>query len=117
VEPIEEPIVSGDVIGETLQSYSSVQKCAEQVCVGGVGGTRGTARIGGEGGEGGGPRLDLDPSERYRIGNVSGEYLHPASNYCLQSVGGTGGTGGVGVEVGGKGGTGKGPVIRTSRTR
>jgi hypothetical protein len=85
--------------------------------VGGAGGTGGTARIGGEGGEGGGLRLDLDPSERCRIGNISGEHLHPASNYCLQSVGGIGGTGGVGVEIGGKGGTGKGPVIRASRTQ
>ncbi|KAJ7325584.1 hypothetical protein DFH08DRAFT_817255 [Mycena albidolilacea] len=84
-----------------LKSIRGVE-CAEQVCVGGVGGTGGTARIGGEGGEGGGPRLDLDPSERCRIANISG---------------GTGGTGGVGVEVGGKGGTGKGPVIRASRTR
>jgi hypothetical protein len=29
VEPIEEPIVSGGVIGGTLREYSSVQKCAE----------------------------------------------------------------------------------------
>ncbi|KAJ7819171.1 hypothetical protein B0H14DRAFT_3147550 [Mycena olivaceomarginata] len=56
----------------------------------------GHGHIGGEGGEGGGPQLEMDPDERYRIGNISG---------------GTGGTGGNGIEVGGKGGTGKGPVI------
>ncbi|KAJ7819175.1 hypothetical protein B0H14DRAFT_3876755 [Mycena olivaceomarginata] len=55
---------------------------------------------GGEGGEGGGPQLELDPDERYRIGNISG---------------GTGGTGGNGIEVGGKGGTGKGPVTSMLR--
>ncbi|KAJ7873100.1 hypothetical protein B0H14DRAFT_2569930 [Mycena olivaceomarginata] len=92
------PIMSGDVTGE-------------------IGGTGGTAHIGGEGGEGGGPQLDLDPNERYRISNVSSEYLHHdlGSNRCLQPAGGTGGIGGVGVEVGGKGGTGMGPVISTLR--
>ncbi|KAJ7325590.1 hypothetical protein DFH08DRAFT_817264 [Mycena albidolilacea] len=92
------PIISGDVTG-------------------GIGGTGDTAHIGGEGGEGGGPQLDLDPNERYRVSNVSGEYLHHdfGSNCCLQSVGGTGGTGGVGVEVGGKGGKGMGPVISALR--
>jgi hypothetical protein len=33
----------------------------------------GYARIGGEGGEGEGPQLEMDPDERYRIGNISGE--------------------------------------------
>ncbi|KAJ7819166.1 hypothetical protein B0H14DRAFT_3876751 [Mycena olivaceomarginata] len=60
----------------------------------------GHGHIGGEGGEGGGPRLEMDPNERYRIGNISG---------------GTGGTGGNGIEVGGKGGAGKGPVISMLR--
>ncbi|KAJ7873109.1 hypothetical protein B0H14DRAFT_3131402 [Mycena olivaceomarginata] len=77
----EPPIVLGDVTG-------------------GFGGTGGTARIGGEGGEGEGPQLEMDPYQRYRIGNISG---------------GTGGTAGSGIEVGGKGGTGKGPVISVLR--
>ncbi|KAF8150284.1 hypothetical protein K438DRAFT_1865891 [Mycena galopus ATCC 62051] len=77
MEDASSPIVMGDITG-------------------GVGGTGGHAQIGGEGGEGDGPQLDIDPDDRYQIGNVSG---------------GTGGAGGVGIEVGGKGGTGKGPVI------
>ncbi|KAJ7352679.1 hypothetical protein DFH08DRAFT_805862 [Mycena albidolilacea] len=59
------------------------------------------ARIGGKGGEGEGPHLEMDPNERYRIGNISG---------------GTGGNGGNGIEVGGKGGTGKGPTIMLRRS-
>ncbi|KAJ7873083.1 hypothetical protein B0H14DRAFT_152235 [Mycena olivaceomarginata] len=59
------------------------------------------ARIGGKGGEGEGPHLEMDPDERYRIGNISG---------------GTGGNGGNGIEVGGKGGTGKGPTIMLRRS-
>ncbi|KAJ7873089.1 hypothetical protein B0H14DRAFT_3438530 [Mycena olivaceomarginata] len=42
----------------------------------------GHGHIGGEGGEGGGPQLEMDPDERYRIGNISG---------------GTGGNGGNGI--------------------
>ncbi|KAJ6532788.1 hypothetical protein DFH09DRAFT_1092782 [Mycena vulgaris] len=68
---------------------------------GGLGGTGGSARMGGEGGEGEGPKLDMSPNERWKIGNVSG---------------GTGGTGGIGIEVGGKGGSGKAPVISMLRT-
>ncbi|KAF8174631.1 hypothetical protein K438DRAFT_1848656 [Mycena galopus ATCC 62051] len=78
MEDASSPIVMGDITG-------------------GVGSAGGHAQTGGEGG---GPQLDMDPDERYQIGNVSG---------------GTGGTGGVGVEVGGKGGTGKGPVISMRR--
>ncbi|KAJ7875284.1 hypothetical protein B0H14DRAFT_3859489 [Mycena olivaceomarginata] len=59
------------------------------------------AHIGGKGGEGEGPHLEMDPDERYRIGNISG---------------GTGGNGGNGLEVGGKGGTGKGPTIMLRRS-
>ncbi|KAJ7352674.1 hypothetical protein DFH08DRAFT_934969 [Mycena albidolilacea] len=59
------------------------------------------ACIGGKGGEGEGPHLEMDPDERYRIGNISG---------------GTGGNGGNGIEVGGKGGTGKGPTIMLRRS-
>ncbi|KAJ7873138.1 hypothetical protein B0H14DRAFT_3860236 [Mycena olivaceomarginata] len=66
---------------------------------GGVGGRGGYARIGGEGGEGEGPQLEMDPDERYRIGNISG---------------GTGGPAGEGIEVGGKGGRGKGPAEEDS---
>ncbi|KAJ7875274.1 hypothetical protein B0H14DRAFT_3859487 [Mycena olivaceomarginata] len=40
----------------------------------------------------GGPQLEMDPDERYRIGNISG---------------GTGGTGGDGIEVGGRAGWGR----------
>ncbi|KAJ7875267.1 hypothetical protein B0H14DRAFT_3859485 [Mycena olivaceomarginata] len=79
----EPPIVLGDVKG-------------------GFGGAGGFSRIGGEGGEGGGPQLEMDPNERYRIGNISG---------------GEGGTGGEGIEVGGRGGAGKGPVIGMWRSR
>ncbi|KAF7331197.1 hypothetical protein MSAN_02438400 [Mycena sanguinolenta] len=69
---------------------------------GGAGGAGSDGYIGGEGGEGGGPELDMDPDERWKIGNISG---------------GTGGNGGNGVERGGKGGVGKGPVISLQRNR
>jgi hypothetical protein len=53
----------------------------------------------------------MDPNEKYKVGNVSGEYplLYPSC--CSRAVGGTGGADGIGFESGGKGGTGKGPVI------
>jgi hypothetical protein len=83
----------------------------EQLCVGGIGGTGSTAHTGGEGGKGQGPRLDLDPNEDYRIGNISGDHPFCYTSCCSQAAGGTGGAGGIGIEIGGKGGTGEGPVI------
>jgi hypothetical protein len=52
------------------------QMRSEQLCAGGVGGMGGNAHTGGdgEGGEGQVARLDLDPNEHYKIGNISGEY-------------------------------------------
>jgi hypothetical protein len=48
----------------------------EKLWVEGVGGTGANAHTGGdgEGGEGQGARLDLDPNEHYKNGNISGEY-------------------------------------------
>ncbi|KAJ7873095.1 hypothetical protein B0H14DRAFT_152347 [Mycena olivaceomarginata] len=86
-----------EIEGSKLQKSSSPEPPIVLGDVkGGFGGAGGFSRIGGEGGEGGGPRLEMDPNERYRIGNISG---------------GEGGTGGEGIEVGGRGGAGKGPVI------
>ncbi|KAJ7797620.1 hypothetical protein B0H14DRAFT_3157380 [Mycena olivaceomarginata] len=92
-------IIAESTRPQLYQSSSSQATIVAGGVTGGSGGTGGDARIGGEGGEGDGPRLDLDPNERYKIGNISG---------------GAGGTGGVGIEVGGKGGTGKGPVISSA---
>jgi hypothetical protein len=65
----------GDVTGEN--NTCGLKTCIQKKSVGGFGGTGGTARIGGEGGEGEGPQLEMDPYQRYRIGNISGEYhLH-----------------------------------------
>ncbi|KAF8169201.1 hypothetical protein K438DRAFT_1774446 [Mycena galopus ATCC 62051] len=94
------------VLAEMIADSTEVLKTLRELealndSVGGVGGTGGHAQIGGEGGEGDGPQLDIDPDDRYQIGNVSG---------------GTGGAGGIGVEVGGKGGIGKGPVISMRRS-
>ena len=87
-----------------------------QLCVGGLGGTGGNARTGGEGGDGEGPKLDINPDERWKVGNISGKLKSASlSSHCLHLVGGTGGTGGIGIEVGGKGGTGKAPVITILR--
>ena len=89
--------------------------CFGQLCVGGLGSPGANARIGGQGGDGEGPKLDMKPDERWKVGNISGKYLHSYSSRCLHLVGGTGGSGGIGAEVGGKGGTGKAPVISVLR--
>jgi hypothetical protein len=47
--------------------------CFPQLYVGELGSPGDYARIGGKGGEGEGPHLEMDPDERYRIGNISGE--------------------------------------------
>jgi hypothetical protein len=43
---------------------------------GGLGGPGGEGFTGGEGGDGDGPILDIDPSGRWKIGNISGELQH-----------------------------------------
>ncbi|KAJ7278176.1 hypothetical protein C8J57DRAFT_1306090 [Mycena rebaudengoi] len=92
-------------VQEVLKSIQDIecskisQSSPSLVSEGGLGGPGGEAFTGGEGGDGDGPILDIDPSGRWKIGNISG------------------GNGGKGIDVGGKGGTGKAPVISALRNR